>query len=95
MSWCEQLTRRSSAPAWNGPAHVHNLLSDGDEAADRPPLQQLVAVKVCPCCERSKPATEEHFYSHTVRGKRYLHSKCKDCMRAEQAVRDRRRGRKG
>lgn len=93
MSWCEQLTRKK-APSlvWNGPAQVHNLLSSGDEE-DKPEVLPSRDEKECPACERVLPATRANFYAHTVRGKSYLHTKCKDCMRAEQAERDSRRSR--
>lgn len=92
MTWCEQLTRRPKAPAWTGPAQVHLKLSAGDEPDGGKPVPTTRRdEKFCPGCERCLPANKANFYSHTVRGKPYLHTKCKDCMRAEQVERDRRR----
>lgn len=93
MSWCEQLTRRPALPTWSGPATVHNLLSSGDEPEeDKPEPQPKQDAKQCRgVCERILPATRENFYTHTVHGRSYLHTKCKTCMNAEQAERDRRR----
>lgn len=87
MSWCEQLTYRPPLPDWSGPKRVQDLF-----AKESPkPHQDQEAPKVCSSCKAVKTATREHFYAHTVRGKSYLHSKCKVCMLAEQAARDSRR----
>lgn len=89
MTWFDQLTRPPAPPKWTGPAHVHLKLSAGEDEGS-PKLEPRVngGRKFCPACERDLPATRAFFYSHTVRGKVYLHTRCKQCMCAEQAERD-------
>lgn len=96
MIWCEHLTRRPKAPAWKGPAQVHNLLSAGDEPEDddTPPPQQDERFCTGPC-EKAYPATTDYFYVLNMRGRIGLHPKCKECMKADERERAARKKREG
>lgn len=75
-------------PPWQGPAHVHLLMSDGDAQPDEetPPPPPPETERVCTQCEQEFPLTTEFFHAHK-RKRGGFRTVCKGCVNGERPSR--------